>query len=454
MSVPTPTQTTTDGSPLRHTSLTVSTERSYAADGDDDTDSGSESPGTPALALTHAHLREPHSAHPSVVAVHGSVPSSPNLQTADRFARRAAPLTPLRTEAWDSGKRDGAELVEVPEAPEIEHEDEASLSRAELVRREEASIDSGAQKVANRIEEIMDGAQGKPNYRVIAVDFDVIFKLDHGACHKQHNEADGKDLPADELHSTRKLENGGSCGSVESERKVEAFSEVLLPVHAAPSVIPALRALKALGHPVHVVTWRPADERATVLSWLAQQGITVGLADDDLVAAVWYAGQPVPKDNRKGSTASAKVQVSDCVLGAGPRTQTEDQAREQTDGNKLKVLRAINAAVFISDFPQTCTAIGRADPPVACLFFGDVSWGANEMRSEPDAQLTSTVQNLSAGYKLSQDEALAQGVKRARTSSSFALCQRSPTLYTTTCSIRTLRQCELAAAQLKYLPVR
>ena len=53
-------------------------------------------------------------------------------------------------------------------------------------------------------------------------------------------------------------------------------------------LVVALRQLHTMGHPLHLVSSSHATERGEIVNRLAGQGINVGTEDDDLVAALWF----------------------------------------------------------------------------------------------------------------------------------------------------------------------
>jgi hypothetical protein len=75
-----------------------------------------------------------------------------------------------------------------------------------------------------------------------------------------------------------------------------------------PGFVEGLKALHAMGHPIHIVTARSPDSHDDIIAWLGELGITVGTGEDDTIAALWFTdtyGGTKPELGEPGSTASA-----------------------------------------------------------------------------------------------------------------------------------------------------
>jgi hypothetical protein len=71
---------------------------------------------------------------------------------------------------------------------------------------------------------------------------------------------------------------------------------------ATSGLLLALKQLRGLGHPLHLIACRPRSERSEIEFWLAGQGISLGTDDEDIVAALWFteSSSPSPGGNEVG----------------------------------------------------------------------------------------------------------------------------------------------------------
>ncbi|KAK4686223.1 hypothetical protein P7C73_g3906, partial [Tremellales sp. Uapishka_1] len=340
--------------------------------------------------MTQTQNHQPLSADPSLVAKHGSVPSSPVLRAmGGRGARR-----------WDDGMeakkaKQDSHLKEV--SPEKEEQDGERPKKAKqepglkVVLPEQGHQHGGSDPRQNGQEAIWNG-------RVIALDFDDVMAQSMLALCLEHNAQYGTDLTLEDLETYLLFQNRGWGTPAEVARKTAALANVLPKTLPVPGFVSALQTLAALGHPLHIVTSRREDERPAVIEWLAQQGITVGLGDDDVIKMVWFTAtykeaNVISPDGIQDEEWNEKLKEVYRTIGGG-----------KGGLGKLKVLRAINASLFIDDHHGNLEPILSATPPIPCLLFGAYKWNSGKSGANSPAELMSHQERLEAGMQLTREE--------------------------------------------------
>lgn len=163
---------------------------------------------------------------------------------------------------------------------------------------------------------------------------------------------------------------------VDVARKVKTLNQLLPKTAPIPGFPAALRTLHSFGHPIHIVTSRPESDREAVTEWLEQQGITIGLSSEDVIAAAWFPGtysSAYPEIGKKGETECAIAREN--VLNDKLKDiWKEGVGKGKGSLGKLEVLRCINAALFIDDHYGNLEPIVKAEPPIPCLLFGIYGW--------------------------------------------------------------------------------
>jgi hypothetical protein len=230
-------------------------------------------------------------------------------------------------------------------------------------------------------------------------------------------------------------------------RKLQRLEHVMPKTLPVKGFATALRKLHALGHPLHIVTVRPERCRVQMIEWLAQQGITVGLGDHDIVAAIWTtdaygldsaeAKEVVSNDRRKalggeGLEDDAR-QVHDEELNASLQELFKNKVASGGSGRmKLnvshystsncerllspQVLRGINASLFIDDHHGNLEPIVHSQPQIPCLLFGKYAWNMHRSGGETPVELMSHEQRVAGGLDLPKHEIeLVDGLERAET---------------------------------------
>lgn len=92
-------------------------------------------------------------------------------------------------------------------------------------------------------------------------------------------------MTLDDLETYVFWQNRGWGSPADVARKVQTLNQLLPKAAPIPGFAAALRTLHSFGHPIHIVTSRPESDRETVTEWLEQQGITIGLGPEDVIAA-------------------------------------------------------------------------------------------------------------------------------------------------------------------------
>lgn len=200
---------------------------------------------------------------PSMIAVHGSVPPSPILraQRAGKLGKESSTFPPPRdTPEWNNEKAQDDLADQNPDAPPVQAGETAEA---------EAETTSSA----------VDIKRTANNSRVIAIDLEVIYP--------QH--------PPDNIQPIF----GADIQLMEQSATSQVFSPVspVSPTEmkgTTSGLLLAFKQLRALGHPLHLISTREAREKAEIEVWLEQQGIGIGTADEDVVAALWFTDAVLP----------------------------------------------------------------------------------------------------------------------------------------------------------------
>lgn len=89
---------------------------------------------------------------------------------------------------------------------------------------------------------------------------------------------------------------------------MKGLDRLLHKTAPVPGFVEGLKALHAMGHPIHIVTARSPASHDDIIAWLGELGITVGTGEDDTIAALWFTdtyGGTKPELGERGSTESA-----------------------------------------------------------------------------------------------------------------------------------------------------
>ncbi|ORY34032.1 hypothetical protein BCR39DRAFT_463060 [Naematelia encephala] len=251
-------------------------------------------------------------------------------------------------------------------------------------------VDDELKRQTDFVETFEADYKGKKNGRVIALDFDDVCAQNVLALITEHNVKFGTDLTLNDYQSYIIFQNRGWGPIADVERKLKKLGNLLPKTAPIPGFVPALRALHAMGHPLHIVTARPESDHAAVIEWLAQQGLTVGMGDDDVIAAAWFTdtygdlGRPDLGERRSTASGVAREQELNEQLKEALRTKTQ---QGKGGRNKLKVLRAINASLFIDDHHGNLEPILESDPAIPCLLFGPYAWNRSRSGVSTPAEL-------------------------------------------------------------------
>ncbi|KAK8864382.1 hypothetical protein IAR55_001630 [Kwoniella newhampshirensis] len=280
-----------------------------------------------------------------------------------------------------------------------EHEGELELTDSALsTKANEASFDGKRGEVKSQGESLAEkGTETRSkevpiyNDRIIAIDFDDVCTQNMLAIITEHNEKYGTDLTMDDLETYVFWQNRGWGSPADVSRKVKTLNQILPQTLPIPGFAEALRTLRSLGHPIHIVTSRPEADRQVVSEWLMTHGgITIGNAADDVIAAAWFTGiysSAYPALEDKGDTESAKAREEE--LNSRLKEIWKEGADEGKSGlAKLEILRKISASLFIDDHHGNLEPIVNATPSIPCLLFGSYGWNrASSGFSSPVAMM-------------------------------------------------------------------
>lgn len=218
------------------------------------------------------------SADPSIVAVRGSVPPSPILRgLRDARARRAGAPT---ANGGGGNAANGEELrsnyfPSTTPAPVVE---EAESLEAEAGAQDQvnALVDQGS--------DVSDKQDGTTKSQIQTQDDAAAAEVDNGA----------------KARSQRTVRTGRVIAIDLDDAFLAAHAEDLGSAQVVPGAINALKALHEMGHPVHLISRRSSDVLGKVAQWLSQLGLSIGIKEDDVVAAVWLVdGQAAYEEKGK-----------------------------------------------------------------------------------------------------------------------------------------------------------
>jgi hypothetical protein len=127
------------------------------------------------------------------------------------------------------------------------------------------------------------------------------------------------------------------------EEKKKHLEFILPKTVPVPGFAAALRKLHDLGHPLHIVTARPEDCRAQVIEWLAQNGITVGFGENDVVAALWFTHG----FELESTTEGPGEKVSEGGLGEGDLNTSLQAMYKQSVGQGSSGKKKLNVRLCL-----------------------------------------------------------------------------------------------------------
>ncbi|WVQ72398.1 hypothetical protein IAR50_001950 [Cryptococcus sp. DSM 104548] len=311
----------------------------------------------------------------SMVAVHGSVVSTPFPKGSDQYGQHQADWESLARLAVSQRKKD-SEAV--------------------------ANSAKGAASSPS-----LDKEKPVQNDRVIAIDFDDVCTQNMLAIITEHNVQYGTDLTIDDLETYVFWQNKGFGSPADCARKVKSLNQILPKTAPVPGFDEGLRTLHSLGHPIHIVTSRPESDREVVTEWLAQQGITIGPEPEEhVIKCAWFCGSyssAYPDLQTKGDTESALERESE--MNEKLRQIWKEGASSGKSGlGKLRILRLINASLFIDDHHGNLEPIVQADPPIPCLLFGSYGWNRSRSSLSSPVELMDYEERIAQGFPLPFEE--------------------------------------------------
>ncbi|OCF42895.1 hypothetical protein I317_03246 [Kwoniella heveanensis CBS 569] len=242
------------------------------------------------------------------------------------------------------------------------------------------------------------------NDRVIAIDFDDVCSQNMAAIIDEHNVQYGTDLTLDDLQTYVFWQNRGWGTPADVARKVMTLNHLLPQTAPIPGFASALRHLRhTLGHPIHIITSRPASDREPLTQWLKQQGITIGTGPDDIIEEAWFTGTYGDVNIDVG--VKGEDQKFEAELNRRLKELWRDGVGQSKGGlGKLKILRQIKASLFIDDHHGNLEPILSASPPIPCLLFGRYGWNAARSGIASPVEMMDYEERIRAGLPLPREE--------------------------------------------------
>ncbi|WWC94129.1 hypothetical protein V866_000968 [Kwoniella sp. B9012] len=237
------------------------------------------------------------------------------------------------------------------------------------------------------------------NERIIAIDFDDVCSENMATIVKQHNIRYGTDLTLDDLQTYVFWQNRGFGTPAEVARKVQTLNNLLPLTTPIPGFVAGLKTLHELGHPIHIVTSRPAKDEQGLKDWLSAQGITIGHEQKDIIVQAHFTGsygdvnKPIePRGDDDGFERELNERLKELW---------KDGVGKGKGGlAKLKILRDINASLFIDDHHGNLEPIITADPPIPCLLFGEYGWNRSRSGITSPVEMMDYNERMSSGLPL------------------------------------------------------
>ncbi|KAJ9109896.1 hypothetical protein QFC19_001876 [Naganishia cerealis] len=263
---------------------------------------------------------------------------------------------------------------------------------------------------------------------------------------KAHNKHFNTDLTPDDFESYYPHRNRG-WGSVEGEN----LAQMLLNVHyerlihlnltetndklhwlhkelnvlqwAKPvmSVREALLKLKAIGHPLHIVTARSQDEKPFVIEWLKRHDLFDLWEGMHFIGAFQFVTDIRNSNANANANTNAKGSLSkesEAAEGDNPAAMEQrlkDAFLKSADKNSKVAVsgKSINAALLIDDHVLNVDKAARAG--VECLLFGDkYRWNQRRWGMETPEDVMPFEERKQAGLPLPPlNFELSPGVERA-----------------------------------------
>ncbi|WVQ99397.1 hypothetical protein IAU59_006530 [Kwoniella sp. CBS 9459] len=279
--------------------------------------------------------------------------------------------------------------------------------------QEQAQAQAQASQISpNGLDNASDGNRAfraKPksvykNGRVIAIDFDDVCSQNMAAIINEHNALYGTDLTLGDLQTYVFWQNRGWGTPADVARKVMTLNQLLPRTAPIPGFAQALSYLHfELGHPIHIITSRPPSDREALIQWLKQEGITVGPGADDVIAEAWFTGTYGDVNIDVGAKGDDQAFEDD--LNERLRNIWKDAVGKRKGGlGKLKILRQINASLFIDDHHGNLEPILSATPPIPCLLFGKYGWNASRSGIASPVEMMDYEERMRAGLPLPREK--------------------------------------------------
>ncbi|OXC66879.1 hypothetical protein AYX13_04527 [Cryptococcus neoformans] len=362
--------------------------------------SGVFSPPETTFGLETPQVTSPEVTSPdtSMIAVHGSVLGSPFPPGMSRGKHGRYPFSD-----W--------EYSAVAQRKEVGIINAASTNPTDAIPEHDAEVE---------VSETPKDFCPAYNDRIIAIDFDDVCTQNMLAMIAEHNAEYGTDLTLGDLETYVFWQNRGWGSPADVARKVKTLNRLLPKTAPIPGFAAALRTLHSFGHPIHIVTSRPESDREAVAEWLEQEGITIGLGPEDVIAAAWFTGtysSAYPEIGGKGDTESA-IERENVLNDTLKDIWKEGVGKGKGGLGKLKVLRCINAALFVDDHYGNLEPITKAEPPIPCLLFGTYGWNRSRSGLASPVELMDYDERTSSGLAFPFEEIMTgkdHGLHRTET---------------------------------------
>ncbi|WWC70261.1 uncharacterized protein I206_104211 [Kwoniella pini CBS 10737] len=307
---------------------------------------------------------------PSVMAIHGSVMTNFPMprgfkhdnMSEDEWDKIASNLNKGTISKGVSG------TFTIPETP-IEEKLESNPSKLDKEVEDNTSR-RNQEKKAPKTEAIVNKNKKE---RIIAIDFDDVCCETMATIIKQHNVEYNTDLTIYDLKTCDFWQNRGWGTPAEVARKEQTLNDLLPLTTPIEGFAEGLRELHEMGHPIHIVTSRPAKDREGLIQWLGRQGVTIGHDPQDLIVEVHFKGAYNDIEalvEERGLDDTVVKELNDHL-----RSLWAESIGKRIGGlSKLKIIREINASLFIDDHYGDLEPIIKVSPNISCLLFGEYGW--------------------------------------------------------------------------------
>ncbi|WWC89374.1 uncharacterized protein L201_004297 [Kwoniella dendrophila CBS 6074] len=316
---------------------------------------------------------------PSIVAVHGSVMTN----------------FPMPRGGKHVTKNDNKICIDIASTPVDNDTRKGSVSKeAEALKgytgipsisaiNDKQEMDSGQEQGLKKEDNDAERTEkAKPIYkndRIIAIDFDDVCSENMAAMIQQHNVHFATDLTLDDLQTYVLWQNRGWGTPADVARKVQTLGDLLPLTAPVPGFVEGVKELHELGHPMYIVTSRPKSDKQGIKEWLIKQGITIGSNPDDVIKETYFTGTYDENEDEFEKELNERLK----------QIWKEGAGKGKGGLGKLKILKQINASLFIDDHHGNLEPIIQSfemkeyetqneKPKIECLLFGEYNWNKSK----------------------------------------------------------------------------